>query len=223
MTYNTLLEFREDTDAAILALDGALAAAGNSVSELKLALAAAGQELIARFEDGHSATELVRRRAALVDHVLLRLWHERAGPLQDTVALVAVGGYGRGELHPCSDVDIMLLLSKKPSAKNEQLLSAFLTSLWDIGLEIGHSVRTVKQCRQQAKEDITIMTTLIEARLLHGPETLFKQMKEAVSAKKIWSSADFFEAKRREQIERHHRYDDTAYKLEPNVKGSPGA
>jgi [protein-PII] uridylyltransferase len=222
MTYNTLLDPVEDTDSALVALDHALSESGGSVSDLKQALELASDDLIRRFKDGHSATELVRLRAALVDRVLLRLWHEHAGSLRDTVTLVAVGGYGRGELHPSSDVDIMLLLPRKPSAEAKQLLSSFLTSLWDIGLDIGHSVRTVKQCRQQAKDDITIMTTLIEARLLDGPEPLFAQMQEAVSAKKIWSSADFFEAKKREQIERHHRFDDTAYKLEPNVKGSPG-
>ncbi len=217
-----MFDHGEDTDCAIVALDEALSKAGNNVGEVKRALEEANKALIARFEQGESATVLVRLRAALVDRVLLRLWQLHAGSLGDSVALVAVGGYGRGELHPFSDVDIMLLLAKKPSAQNEQLLSSFLTCLWDVGLDIGHSVRTVKQCRQEAKEDITITTTLIEARLLAGPESLFEQMKQAVSVKRLWRSAEFFEAKRREQIERHHRYDDTAYKLEPNVKGSPG-
>jgi [protein-PII] uridylyltransferase len=116
----------------------------------------------------------------------------------------------------------MLLVGNELPADGEQLLSSFLTSLWDIGLDIGHSVRTVKQCQQEAKADITVATTLIEARLLHGPEPLFEAMKDAVAADKLWSSAEFFAAKRREQIARHHRYDDTAYKLEPNVKASPG-
>ena len=217
-----MFDHGEDTDCAIVALDEALSKAGNKVGELKRALEEANKALIARFEQGEPATVLVRLRAALVDRVLLRLWQLHAGSLGDSVALVAVGGYGRGELHPFSDVDIMLLLAKKPSAQNEQLLSSFLTCLWDVGLDIGHSVRTVKQCQQEAREDITITTTLIEARLLAGPESLFEQMKQAVSAKRLWPSAEFFEAKRREQIERHHRYDDTAYKLEPNVKGSPG-
>jgi [protein-PII] uridylyltransferase len=222
MNYETLLDHSEDTDAAIVALDEALSRGAKQVSDLKQALDDASAVLVERFKAGYPAPELVRLRAVVVDRVLLCLWHERAGPLKETAALVAVGGYGRGELHPCSDVDIMVLLPKKPSAQNEQLLSSFLTSLWDIGLDIGHSVRTVRQCKQQARDDITIMTTLIEARLLDGPESLFNEMREAVSAKKIWNSAKFFEAKRNEQIERHHRFDDTAYKLEPNVKGSPG-
>ena len=222
MTYNTLLDLSEDTDPAIAALEEALGRVGNNVSDLRRALDHANDELIARFKDGQPVTDLVRLRAALVDRVLIHLWRQHAGPLCESAALIAVGGYGRGELHPCSDVDVMLLLGKKLSANSEQALSSFFTSLWDIGLEIGHSVRTVKQCLQQAKADITITTTLIEARLLDGPAALFTKMQDAISADKIWGSADFFEAKRREQIARHHRYDDTAYKLEPNVKGSPG-
>ena len=102
------------------------------------------------------------------------------------------------------------------------LISAFVASLWDVGLEIGHSVRTVKQCLQEAKADLTVATTLMEARLLDGPQSLFNKMSLAVAPERIWPSDMFFEEKRKEQIARHFRYDDTAYKLEPNVKGSPG-
>ena len=222
MSYSSLLEVSEDTRPAITALDEMLRQAGNGVADIRRALEQANEDLVSRFLAGQAVTELVRLRAAIVDRVLIELWHEHAASLAGSAALVAVGGYGRGELHPCSDVDVMLLLPGKLPVESEQMLSSFLTSLWDIGLEIGHSVRTVKQCRQQAKDDITIATTLIEARLLDGPESLFDEMTAAISPKKLWNSADFFEAKRREQIERHHRYDDTAYKLEPNVKGSPG-
>ena len=222
MTHNLSVDLSDATDPAIVALDEALGRSGNKVSDLREALVHAGDDLTARFKDGQPVTDLVRLRASLVDRVLIWLWHEHAGPLRESAAIVAVGGYGRGELHPCSDVDIMLLVGNELPADGEQLLSSFLTSLWDIGLDIGHSVRTVKQCQQEAKADITVATTLIEARLLHGPEPLFEAMKDAVAADKLWSSAEFFAAKRREQIARHHRYDDTAYKLEPNVKASPG-
>jgi len=222
MTHNLSVDLSDATDPAIVALDEALGRAGNKVSDLREALVHAGDDLTARFKDGQPVTDLVRLRASLVDRVLIWLWHEHAGPLRESAAIVAVGGYGRGELHPCSDVDVMLLVGNELPADGEQLLSSFLTSLWDIGLDIGHSVRTVKQCQQEAKADITVATTLIEARLLHGPEPLFAAMKDAVAADKLWSSAEFFAAKRREQIARHHRYDDTAYKLEPNVKASPG-
>ena len=109
MSSHTLLDHGENTHSALLTLDEALSKAGDSVSEFKAALEDANQALIARFEEGEPATGLVRRRAALVDRVLLRLWKLHAGDLGNSVALVAVGGYGRGELHPCSDVDIIFV------------------------------------------------------------------------------------------------------------------
>ena len=188
----------------------------------RAALAAAGEDQNARFLKGESVVNLVHERAKAVDELLRELWHENAAAISDEVALVAVGGFGRGELHPSSDVDIMLLLPKRFDKRGNELIAAFVTSLWDVGLEIGHSVRTVKQCLQEAKADLTVATTLMEARLLDGPQKLFENMETAVAADRIWPSDMFFEAKRKEQIARHHRFDDTAYKLEPNVKGSPG-
>ena len=185
-------------------------------------LEAANEDLKRRFLEGESVVELVHERARIVDDVLKTLWHECAGELKDDVALVAVGGYGRGELHPFSDVDIMLLLPKRFDKSGNDRISAFVTSLWDVGLEIGHSVRNVKQCLKEAKADLTVATTLMEARLIDGPSALFQKMEKAVAPDRIWPSEMFFAEKRKEQIARHYRYDDTAYKLEPNVKGSPG-
>ena len=145
MTYNISVDLSDATDPAIVALDEALGRAGNKVSDLREALGHAGDDLIARFKDGQPVTDLVRLRASLVDRVLICLWREHAGPLRDSAAIVAVGGYGRGELHPCSDVDIMLLVGENLPADGEQLLSSFLTSLWDIGLDIGNSARTVNE------------------------------------------------------------------------------
>jgi [protein-PII] uridylyltransferase len=188
----------------------------------RAALEAAGEDLKHRFLEGESVAGLVHERAKLVDMVIRDLWHEHAGDLANDVALVAVGGYGRGELHPSSDVDIMLLLPRRLDKSDSERISAFVTCLWDVGLEIGSSVRTVKQCLQEAKMDLTVATTLMEARLIDGPQPLFDEMAAAVSPDQIWPSNEFFAEKRKEQIARHHRYDDSAYKLEPNVKGSPG-
>ena len=185
-------------------------------------LAARGEDLKRRFLDGESVAALVRERADIVDDVLKGLWNQHAGELADHVALVAVGGYGRAELHPYSDVDIMLLLPGPPDDAGNDCISAFVVSLWDVGLEIGHSVRTVAQCLQESEADLTVTTTLMEARLISGPESLFLDMQQSVGPDRIWPSKVFFEEKRKEQIARHFRYDDTAYKLEPNVKGSPG-
>ena len=191
-------------------------------AEIRASLGAANEQLIARFRAGEPVVELVHQRARDVDALLTRLWHDMAPGLADRVALVAVGGYGRGELHPASDVDIMLLLPDDVDPGDNDELSAFVTALWDTGLEIGHSVRTVAQCFEQAREDLTVATTLMEARVIEGPEALLQSVTAAIAPDKVWPSNEFFAAKRREQIERHHRYDDTAYKLEPNVKGSPG-
>ena len=191
-----------------------------SYIEIRESLTAAGEALRKRFLAGDSVVDLVHERAGLIDDVLRTLWQQHLEPLG--VALIAVGGYGRGELHPSSDVDVMLLLPDDLPESSNDALSAFVTALWDIGLEIGHSARTVAQCREEAATDLTVATTLMEARLLEGPESMFDAMQEVISPNVMWPSDRFFEEKRKEQIVRHHRYHDTAYNLEPNVKGSPG-
>ncbi|MCH7834159.1 MAG: [protein-PII] uridylyltransferase [Proteobacteria bacterium] len=205
-----------DNDPALVVFRETLSAGSRT------ALAAADDNLRARFIAGESVVDLVHLRAAVVDQLLLHLWRMHASECAESAALVAVGGYGRGELHPSSDVDFMVLLAGEVDRKREQALSAFVTSLWDVGLEIGHSVRTVPQCLDEARADLTVATTLMEARLISGPATLFAEMQEAIGPDRIWPPRAFFADKRKEQIARHHRYDDTAYNLEPNVKGSPG-
>jgi [protein-PII] uridylyltransferase len=191
-----------------------------SYSEIRESLAAAGETLRARFLAGESVVDLVHARADLIDDILIGLWREHIESLG--AALIAVGGYGRGELHPSSDVDIMLLVPDTLPDGSDDGLSAFVTALWDIGLEVGHSVRSVAQCHEEAAADLSVATTLMEARLLAGPESLFTAMQAAIAPEQMWPSDRFFEEKRKEQIVRHHRYHDTAYNLEPNVKGSPG-
>jgi [protein-PII] uridylyltransferase len=182
-----------------------------------------GTELLReRFAADEDIEELVRDRARLVDITLRAAWKSHAGRYAGDLALIAVGGYGRGELHPCSDIDIMVLLPKSDSADWQPDIERFLALLWDIGLEVGHSVRSIDDCQRESLADIGVATTLFEARLLAGPESLFAGMRRALAPDRLWSSQDFFEAKVKEQSERHHRYFDTAYNLEPNVKSSPG-
>jgi [protein-PII] uridylyltransferase len=182
-------------------------------------LSEAADRLAARFREGEAPEPLVRAHAAIIDHLLISLWriHEMDS---GHIALVAVGGYGRGELHPGSDIDIMLLLND--SDPDTGKVSDFVAALWDAGLEIGHSVRTVRDCEDEARRDVTVLTTLMEARLLCGPEQTFEAMRAAIGPDRIWNSKAFFLAKRDEQTTRHRRYGDTGYNLEPNVKGSPG-
>ena len=182
-----------------------------------------GTELLnERFIADEAIEDLVRDRARMVDVALRAAWVQHAGKFAGDLALIAVGGYGRGELHPSSDIDIMVLLPKSDSADWQPDIERFLTFLWDIGLEVGHSVRSIDDCQRESLADISVATTLFEARLLAGPEPLFAGMRRALAPDRLWSSQDFFEAKVREQSERHHRYFDTAYNLEPNVKSSPG-
>lgn len=191
-----------------------------SYSTVRQSLAAASENLKARFTAGESVVDLVHARSALIDDLLVRLWNDHV--VEGDAALIAVGGYGRGELHPGSDVDVMILLPESFPKSREESLSAFVTALWDVGLEVGHSVRNVQQCFDEASADLTIATTLMEARLLAGPEALFQQMLDVIGPDRMWPSPKFFAEKRKEQISRHHRFHDTAYNLEPNVKGSPG-
>jgi [protein-PII] uridylyltransferase len=203
-------------------LPPALEEGGDRVAAFRQALAAGDASLKRRFEEDEPVEALVRDRARMVDIVLRRAWSLHAGPQEADVALIAVGGYGRGELHPCSDIDVLILLPKSEVAGSHDGIERFLAFLWDIGLEVGHSVRTIDDCQRESAADVSVATTLIEARLLAGPEFLVQAMRRALAQDNVWSSQAFFEAKVAEQQARHHRHHDTAYNLEPNVKSSPG-
>ena len=184
-------------------------------------LRAAHEELRARFLAGEPVEELVHARAALVDTVLRAAWAVHC-PSRSAWALVAVGGYGRGELHPASDIDILLLVPQPPDRVGSSAIETLVAFLWDIGLEVGHSVRTVAECLEASGADVGVMTTLLEARLLAGDAQLLGAMRTALAPERLWPVQQFFEAKLREQAERHQKANDTAYNLEPNVKTGPG-
>lgn len=193
----------------------------NALTLFKETLSNATEVLKQRFKAGRAATELVQARSNIVDAVLKKAWLQYFAEDTTDIALLAVGGYGRGELHPASDVDVQILLKDDEEHHNEAL-GQFITFLWDIGLEIGHSVRTLDECVAEATADITVATNLQEGRLLCGPEELFNKQRELCAPDKIWPGKDFFQAKLDEQITRHQKYHDTAYNLEPNIKESPG-
>ena len=203
-------------------LPAALEASSEPVPAFRQALTDGDASLKARFAEDEPIEGLVRDRARMVDIVLRGAWRLHVGPHAREVNLIAVGGYGRGELHPCSDIDVLILLPKSEVVEAEAGIERFLTFLWDIGLEVGHSVRTIDDCQRESAADVSVATTFIEARLLAGPEHLFQSMRRAIAQDKVWSSQAFFEAKVAEQQARHHRYHDTGYNLEPNVKASPG-
>jgi [protein-PII] uridylyltransferase len=181
------------------------------------------QELQQRFQAEEPVEALVRARALFTDRLLATLWAARLdAKLAAELALAAVGGYGRGELHPCSDVDILVLVAAPLGEDERGQVERLVAFLWDIGLEVGHSVRTVPECAEEALADVGTMTTLLEARWLAGSPGLLPAMRAALAADRVWPVRDFFAAKVKEQQERHLKANDTAYNLEPNVKTGPG-
>ncbi|MDG0996724.1 MAG: [protein-PII] uridylyltransferase [Gammaproteobacteria bacterium] len=171
--------------------------------------------------DGMPVTQLITAYATVVDHLLCHAWLKHGLDKIDA-SLLAVGGYGRGELHLHSDVDLMILLADNCDEDSKQLIGGFLTSLWDTGLDIGYSVRTTAETVIEASNDITVITSLLEARILTGDQALFDGLIEATASDKIWSSAEFYFAKKEEFLARHAKYGDTIYQLEPNIKEGPG-
>lgn len=166
--------------------------------------------------------QLVKARAGFIDEVLIQLWHEFRLSKNKDLTLIAVGGYGRGELHPYSDIDLLLLSAKALGKEEQEAVAAFITALWDLRLEVGHSVRTLKETLKLGKDDITIATNLMEMRRLTGNKPLFEELQHDISKDNFWSSKDFFQAKRHEQQQRHAQYHGTSYNLEPNLKANPG-
>ncbi len=203
--------------------DRSLAQTQQPLALFREQLKSSRESLRKRFDAGAPVHALVTERAAEIDQLLIRAWQRQFDHDDTGIALVAVGGYGRGELHPASDVDLLILTATpKDTTRHAEHIEQFLLFLWDLGLEVGHSTRSLSDCVEQAEADITVVTNLMEARLLTGPASLFRDMKSAVGPDSIWPGLDFFRAKREEQVARHHRFHDTAYNLEPNIKENPG-
>ncbi|MDP7591161.1 MAG: [protein-PII] uridylyltransferase [Litorilituus sp.] len=164
---------------------------------------------------------LLGARATFVDAILAKLWCQHHLD-EFQISLVAVGGYGRGELHPFSDIDILLLTQADIEVDLEERISSFITQLWDIKLDIGHSVRCIKECLKQAVKDVTVATNLMEMRQIAGNKALTQHLSPLLDEDVFWTSEKFFVAKREEQEKRHQQYHGAAYTLEPNLKASPG-
>lgn len=197
--------------------------ARNELTVFRKALERGHNILKKRFQTHKNATHYVTQRAWLVDQILLYAWKQHATGIDfNTNAFIAVGGYGRGELHPCSDIDLLILLESPPDQTTQACIESLIMFLWDIRLEIGHSVRTLAECEEKAVADITVATNLMETRLLIGAEQLFQTMQTVISSSHVWSNKAFFTAKLEEQIQRYSKYDDTVYNLEPDIKEGPG-
>ncbi|MCK4704359.1 MAG: [protein-PII] uridylyltransferase [Gammaproteobacteria bacterium] len=174
------------------------------------------------YQSGTDVETIVCGRSDLIDRLLVTVFQHLFRDVTQQVSLIAVGGYGRGELHPASDIDLMLLLAEEENEQTKEVLERFLTLLWDSRLEIGHSVRTLNECVTEAEKDITVVTNIMEARLLSGDQNLFNEMKTQTGPDYIWDNQSFFQSKLQEQLQRSGKFNDTAYSLEPNIKESRG-
>jgi [protein-PII] uridylyltransferase len=188
-----------------------------TTTQIREALRVARQDLQHSYEVHSQPQRLLRTHAKLIDRFLQIVWHQAAMP-EDAV-FIAVGGYGRMELFPKSDIDILILLSQQPDIELQQKLQTLIGVLWDIGLEIGHSIRTVNECLAESS-DVTVQTNLLEARRITGNRDLFQEMTNALSEQLV--QRDFFQAKTQEQEHRYTRFIDIDFNLEPNIKESPG-
>jgi [protein-PII] uridylyltransferase len=186
--------------------------------ERRAALLAGREALRAAYLRRPNPTWLLPAHSRLIDGVLHDLWRE-LGP-GATAALVATGGYGRGALFPHSDIDVLVLLARDPDAREQARLERLIGMFWDVGLEVGHSVRTVEECVRVARADITVQTALLETRLLAGSRALFRRLTESLAL--TVDAEAFFKDKLLEQEQRHAKHQDTPYALEPNLKEAPG-
>jgi len=203
-------------------LQNRLTSSSNTIPLYREAIQKASAILDTRYRQNLNITDIVRGRAWVIDQILRLAWLQQQWPDAKDISLVAVGGYGRGELLPRSDIDILILTRRNRNLKYRSCISAFTMLLWDIGLEIGQSVRSIKQCKQEALGDITIATALMESRTIIGPADLQIEMYQRNADRRVWPTKKFLRAKWDEQIRRHQKYHNIDHALEPNLKNSPG-
>src|SRR6266436_428804 len=201
------------------------------VEILRQALQTGRAEVRRRFDAGASGTDTVRGLSFLMDQLIRVIYdfvaahvYPLANPTSgERLTLVAVGGYGRGELAPFSDIDLLFLLPYKPTPHGEQVVEFMLYRLWDLGLKVGHATRSVDDCMRLARADMTIRTGLLEARFLWGDQKLYQELKQRFRREVvIGNGLDFVEAKLAERDQRHLRNGDSRYSLEPNIKEGKG-
>ena len=189
-------------------------------AQARASLNATDAKLARRFDQGDEVDRLVALRARAADHLLKEAW-SRCMPADTSLALFAVGGYGRGELFPQSDIDSLVLAEADAQQSQHPALARFFAMVWDVGLPISHAVRSPNECTEAAS-DQTVLTALIEWRALCADDAAQAKLVAAIDPLQVWPPRDFFVAKREEQRMRHGRFGDTSENLEPNIKDGPG-
>ncbi|MBO67983.1 MAG: [protein-PII] uridylyltransferase [Acidiferrobacteraceae bacterium] len=196
----------------------------NHLACFRSAIENARAELQLYHKAGLSSHEILIANSWVTDRLVTRAWTllaTRNLPYKRS-ALLAVGGYGRCELQPYSDIDLLIVYRTSANAVEQEFSEQFIRFLWDIGLQVGHSVRTLTECVSQAKLDVTVLTNMMEARFLCGNTEISNVLQKRIGPTELWPVRKYFTAKRDEQIQRHHHYNDTAYNLEPHLKEGPG-
>src|SRR6516164_4712166 len=221
----------EQLSTVVLAVRSPVLDRGAFVAPLKAALTKGQAEIRRRFEATGDGAAVMREQSFLMDQMIRALFDLVTGDIYplpnptsgERLAIVAVGGYGRGELAPYSDIDLLFLLPYKRTPHTEQVVEYLLYLLWDLGLKIGQATRSVDECLRQAKSDLTIRTGLLEARYLWGEQGLFRDLKKRFDSDIVrGTAAQFVEGKLVERDARHQRVGDSRYQLEPNVKEGKG-
>jgi len=215
-----LKDFLSESNINIDSLSSILVSSATPAVDAKNILQKAKSAFDDMFFRGVNIRDLIHIKSQLMDQLLSSLWARFS--FNDNVSLIAVGGYGRGELHPHSDIDLLILVKTEINEELGEALTAFITLIWDLKLDIGHSVRTIMECIESAKEDVTICTNLLETRTITGPDNLLQTVSSRVYSDEVHTSKSYFLAKREEQNARHKKYSGTEYNLEPNLKSSPG-
>jgi [protein-PII] uridylyltransferase len=193
----------------------------DGATSLRARLATADAALAGAFAAGEQVETLTAARAWVIEQAVLETWQRELGATGG-LALLAVGGFGRGELFPRSDVDLLVLAERVPHGETAGRIERFFARLWDEGLQVGHAVRTPDDCAAAALSDVTIATNMMEARRIDGRGDLEAAMRKATAPPAVWPVDRFAAAKLAEQHARHGRFHDTAYNLEPNLKEGPG-
>lgn len=173
------------------------------------------------FYGGTDVADLLHFRSATIESVIAQIWSEIIGEQPD-IALFAVGGFGRRELFPHSDIDLLILRREKSNQILSRSIETFVSCLWDIGLKPAQAVHTIAQCRQSAQSDISLMTALLNVQFIAGSVSMNQALSTLLEDAELWPPKVYFETRRDDQEKVYKRFNDTAYNLEPNIKEGIG-